>query len=436
MRTIRRRCRWPAVTPGVIASLGLLAAAPGAGGSATFQACGLTGSTAALGTYVTDEGRSYLVTPGGWGGLNLIDDGDYRLGRLEPISATAAAWRALDGTPLGSLVANEDDARGCRLELQSGDGTVEMLPAAPQPYRQEAVKIPGDVQLAGTVFLPVVQTPTPGVVLIHGSDDSDRDNIWYVSVSESLARRGIAVLLPDKRGSGQSGGDWRTVGFEALGRDSAAAAEFLAAYPEVEDAGVGFLSLSQGGWIAPLAAEDADAAFAVTVSGSAVPLWQQQIHYLDAVARGSGLPDELVAQILDTYRAGLRYIRSGNGWAEYESARTSLLAGPAAPLAQAFPDRRDDWSLEWGRQVVDFDPVPAWQTADVPLLAIFGQTDVNVPVQASVDRLREELECGTTPRCRLVVYEGSGHGILEPGGRRPRADFLDLVAGWIHAQTP
>lgn len=37
-----------------------------------------------------------------------------------------------------------------------------------------------------------------------------------MSIADGLASRGVAVLLPDKRGSGKSGGDWRTATFDML----------------------------------------------------------------------------------------------------------------------------------------------------------------------------------------------------------------------------
>ena len=74
----------------------------------------------------------------------------------------------------------------------------------------------GDLQLAGMIFTPEGEGPFPTVVIIHGSGTSYRDNKWYLSLTQHLLDNGIAVLLPDKRGSEKSEGEWRGASFEDL----------------------------------------------------------------------------------------------------------------------------------------------------------------------------------------------------------------------------
>lgn len=73
-----------------------------------------------------------------------------------------------------------------------------------------------------------------------------------------LVRNGVAVLAYDKRGIGQSGGQYPGESptedtIDVLARDAAAAARFLAAQPEIDPARVGLAGHSQAGWIMPLA---------------------------------------------------------------------------------------------------------------------------------------------------------------------------------------
>jgi dipeptidyl aminopeptidase/acylaminoacyl peptidase len=57
------------------------------------------------------------------------------------------------------------------------------------------------INLAGMLFLPEGDGPFPAVVVIHGAGTSRRDNLWYLTPTKYLQDHGIAVLLPDKRGS-------------------------------------------------------------------------------------------------------------------------------------------------------------------------------------------------------------------------------------------
>ena len=86
-----------------------------------------------------------------------------------------------------------------------------------------------------------------------------------------LAEAGFAVLLPDKRGSGRSEGDWRDTSFNALAADARAAVDVLKRQPGIDPDRIGLLGISQGGWIGPLAAHGhSDVAFVINVSGAAL----------------------------------------------------------------------------------------------------------------------------------------------------------------------
>jgi alpha-beta hydrolase superfamily lysophospholipase len=85
----------------------------------------------------------------------------------------------------------------------------------------------GDVGLAGVLLMPLEEGPLeegkyPAAILLQGSGTSDRSNAWARSIAETLASQGVAVLLTDKRGSGQSQGNWRTSSFEDLAEDGLA----------------------------------------------------------------------------------------------------------------------------------------------------------------------------------------------------------------------
>ncbi len=90
-----------------------------------------------------------------------------------------------------------------------------------------------DLDLSGMLFLPDGDGPFPAAVIIHGSGTSQRDSAWYLTLTQHLQQGGIAVLLPDKRGSEQSEGNWHTASFEDLATDTLAGIAFLRAQVEV-----------------------------------------------------------------------------------------------------------------------------------------------------------------------------------------------------------
>ena len=104
----------------------------------------------------------------------------------------------------------------------------------------------GDLQLAGMLIVPDGEGPFPVAVIIHGSGTSRRSNRWYLAVAKRLEDSGIAVLLPDKRGSEKSDGDWRTSSLEDLAGDTIGAIEFVKGQEQFDVSYIGVVGMSQG----------------------------------------------------------------------------------------------------------------------------------------------------------------------------------------------
>ncbi|REK09038.1 MAG: alpha/beta fold hydrolase [Planctomycetota bacterium] len=263
-------------------------------------------------------------------------------------------------------------------------------------FRNEAEGL----DLAGMLLVPEGEGPFPAAVIIHGSGTSRRDNPWYLTLGQHLQQRGIVVLLPDKRGSEQSQGDWRTSSFEQLAGDALAAVDFLKQQDEVALSQIGIVGMSQGGHIAPLAAERAkeDVAFVVNVVGGAVPMRQALLYEEDHNLRQMGVVpgvSKAVAYLSTTY---LVHVGQSEFW----------------------------------EAIGNYDPLPHWRRLDVPALVLYGEQDTNVDTAINAARLRA-LE---KPNVEVAVFAGSGHALQDPpeaGKRILRADALNRISDFIQA---
>jgi len=252
----------------------------------------------------------------------------------------------------------------------------------------------GDLPLAGMLFLPEGDGPFPAAVIIHGSGTSRRDNPWYLTVAAHLQKSGVAVLLPDKRGSEKSKGDWRQASFADLAGDAVAAARYLETQDRFRCSRVGLVGMSQGGWIAPLAAvTDSSISFVVSMSGPGVTTDEQLVYE-------------------ESYN-----IADVGTW--------HVVGRLLAPLIAMGVQRSSFWG-----HIAGFDPLPWWRKVRVPALAAYGAGDENVPVEESVRRLRGL----GNPHLLLHVYPDGGHGILERVDPRTLriqgaflADMTDLI---------
>jgi dipeptidyl aminopeptidase/acylaminoacyl peptidase len=110
-------------------------------------------------------------------------------------------------------------------------------------------------RLQGTLFFPSRQQHRPTVIVLHGASSPSRDLPLYHHLEQMLPPLGIAVFVFDRRGSGAStGGGSTAYDFHVLADDGVAAGKALAGDAHVDAARIGYWGISQGGWLALLAA--------------------------------------------------------------------------------------------------------------------------------------------------------------------------------------
>jgi len=311
--------------------------------------------------------------------------------------------------------------------------------------REEAVRLAsGKVNLAGTLVLPGGPGRHPAVVLFHGSGPQERD----LATARWFASQGVAALAYDKRGVGESTGDFRAIPFMELCDDGLAAIGYLKSRKEVDAKHIGVWGLSQGGWLGPLAASrSADVAFVIAVSGPGVSPGEQMIVYYANELRRQGVPEGDLREASVVRRDIWTYMSNGNGYekvkAELEQARTKAWFSRAKaqqdnsfgtlpkPEELSKPVGRN---LLWFRQEMNYDPVSALRALRAPTLFLFGDRDQLIPVQESVIILRrvlgEDAHHDFTIRefanddheMRVVV--GEGRGDIDP-------DYLRTMREWL-----
>jgi len=136
---------------------------------------------------------------------------------------------------------------------------------APYTAEEVMVKTPAGHTLAGTLTLPKSASskqPVSAIVTITGSGPQDRDeNIGlegfrpFRQLADALARRGIAVLRMDDRGTGASGGTFKGSTSADFAEDVRAGLAYLRTRPEIRGDRLAVLGHSEGAIIAPLVAE-------------------------------------------------------------------------------------------------------------------------------------------------------------------------------------
>lgn len=234
----------------------------------------------AQGTYRFEDGT--CVTGGRMdeGGVRLLymDVWHNRMGLL---------LESRDGTLMSLVPPGREvrlEASGDRLALVGPQGDTRIATRQHRPNARAIHFSHRDLRLAGTLYTPHdAAGRLPAVILAHGSGAVDRFGGPWVTFFTDL---GFAVLAYDKRGVGESAGDWRTATYVELAEDLEAAVDWLAKQPEVDPGRLGIHATSQSGWYAPLAAaHDPRVRFLIQRAGPALWIGPVTRHERERLAR-------------------------------------------------------------------------------------------------------------------------------------------------------
>jgi pimeloyl-ACP methyl ester carboxylesterase len=289
----------------------------------------------------------------------------------------------------------------------------------------------GSATLAGTLCVAELVEPGPVILLLSGSGPIDRDsNMKKLAIgvtgrfADHLSGAGLATFRYDKRGVGESGGDYFAAGFHDNVADASAAIEMLRARPEVDPGKVFVVGHSEGALIATeLAASDPDLGGVVLLAGTAtngdeVLRWQAQL-----VATTLPKPVKIV----------LRLRRK-----DIASMQTKRLAQIRATTDDVTRIQLVKINAKWFREFLAHEPAQSLEKIRVPVLALIGSKDL----QVNPDDV--EHICALVPSdCSGHVVDGVTHLLRhEPGppslrtykkqAARPLDPrILDLVTSWI-----
>src|SRR5215216_2527035 len=234
------------------------------------------------------------------------------------------------------------------------------------------------------------------------------------------AARGFAVLSYDKRGVGKSTGNWGEASFQDLADHAVAAARFLQARTDVAANQIGFWGLSQGGWIAPLAASRfPDAAFAIALSGGGLSPAETELFDTEYELSKAGYTANEINDALAFQKLKNEIIASptvNDKWDEYARARVTAkdkkwVRHPGIDVYGA--ERRDDPFWTHMRRFYAYDPAPTLRASPAPLLAIFGELDTPEGVKANVHAIRQILDQAGRRDYTVKVYPNGSHNLME-----------------------
>jgi uncharacterized protein len=276
--------------------------------------------------------------------------------------------------------------------------TTGVAPAPPDIREVElTVRTADGLTLPAILRSPAGAAPGgPAMVMVHGAGAGPRDK--YRVEAEAFTRAGVTTLSYEKRSAGYS---QTARSYSQLADDAVAAADLLRAQPGVDPTKVGLWGVSEGGWVAPLAASRAPAtAFLVVVGANGVAPLRQQTW----------------AEALKMQLAGVQ-----GSLVEAASSGSYRLINSMGLFPEAY-----------------YDPIPVLRGLTVPVLAVWGALDRATPPAESAAAFRAELDAGGNRHYLLRTFDHAEHSLrVSADGFGKGAGFApgyaELVGSWARA---
>lgn len=174
-----------------------------------------------------------------------------------------------------------------------------------------------DVSLSAEIYKPHSKVQHPAIVLLHGSSSNLRSD--YIFYADYFAKLGFEVLIFDKRGNGESTGNYYSSSYNDLIADAVLCLETMYKRKSVNKEKVGLWGLSQGALLlSKIASKTNIPKFLIAISLD-VNSVTEAAAYSDSLLviklGGSEKDGKIVAE---SHRKVERMIREGNNYKQVE----------------------------------------------------------------------------------------------------------------------
>ena len=283
----------------------------------------------------------------------------------------------------------------------------------------------GEETIEGILIRPNNKENTPAVVFQQGSGNHSFEGYeteaWgphKFYMEDVLLEQGYAVLYCNKRGLGESTGNWKKNSFQGRADDAYAAATYLKSLPFIDSMRIGVSGHSQGGWIAQIvAAQHEDIAFVIALAGPTVGVKAQtgsndSLRYMCEGYAG----DKLIKRMKkDRKKKQLGY---------NVGKKTGLIGGARF------------WYL-----IADYDNDESLKSIHCPSLLLFAEHDINVDPKQNIEHFNNLFDNSPPDNFTIKVMEGGQHGFYKVADRCVGWDiaeqqpfdplFQDEVRNWL-----
>jgi len=299
-------------------------------------------------------------------------------------------------------------------------------PIKPYPYYEEEVTFKNteaQISLSGTLTLPHKKGKIPVVILISGSGPQDRDETFaghkpFWVIADYLTRQGIAVLRYDDRGFGESTGDFSNATTKDFSTDVISAVNYLKSRTDIDSNNIGLVGHSEGGIIAPLAANQTkDVSFIVLLASTGI-LGSELSLIQSKTLRPFPVPDEDAYE--QAVRRAIKIASSNKEMADIKKELHRHYHATIAPILKPLVESDTRVSeiitglvemrtTPWVRYFYNYNPADELEKLSIPVLSLNGSNDTQVSAKINQEGIRNALIKGNNKDYKVLELENLNH---------------------------
>lgn len=283
------------------------------------------------------------------------------------------------------------------------------------------------IVLAGTLTMPLTTEITHTVILVTGSGPQDRNEELkginhrpFLVLSDYLTRNGIAVFRYDDRGVGESTGRYSLATIDNFAKDASAAIQFIKSRAELSSTKIGIIGHSEGGMVGPMLADQLD--FLVLLGAPGTSIAQLLLSQSRLISEATNVQDSVIEANDNLMREVYSYMIENkdlkdsvlyedlqgifiNGINNYPESVKSTFGDPKQFAAQ----QSSGLMTPWFKHFVNFVPFDYLSKVTIPVLALNGTLDLQVPYNENLAAIELALKEAGNTDIELVALEGLNH---------------------------
>lgn len=258
-----------------------------------------------------------------------------------------------------------------------------------KPYSIESLTIKNDgISLSAHIYKPSTDGLHPAIVLLHGSSTNLKSN--YAFDADYFARLGFEVLIFDKRGNGESTGNYYLSNYDDLIADAIVCLETMYRRESVDKDRIGLWGFSQGAMLLPKIVSKTSIPKFLIAKSPEICSVSEAAAFSDSLRIVSSGNSEINGQIAaESHRSVEKMIREAKSHEEVEAyihqnALDNNFMNETGLREDISIDIDEFKGFYWQGRKEHFTPF--WESISIPALVLFGGRDsfVNAKKNASI----------------------------------------------------